>query len=194
MNFPKKIETERLTLKCLYPPTFQLAKEHFTAIDQSRDTLREWLSDWVDKTHVPEDTFKNYLLDWCKKNWENEKGYAYRICQKADNKTIGSIDFFNIDQDSKSGEIGFWLSKYVVGQGYMHEALCAFEKTIFNKGYNRIVIKNDVRNARSIHVAQRAGYHLDGVMRQDAWDNYRKCLRDTNIFSKLKSEWQSERS
>jgi len=193
MNFPEKIETKRLLLKSLYPPTLELAKEHYEVINNSRETLREWL-DWVDKTHAPEDTYQNYLLDWCQKNWESEKGYAYCIYPKSDYKIVGAIDFFNINPETKAGEIGYWLTSDVVGRGYMAEALVTFENTIFNLGFNRIVIKNDPKNLRSVHVAERAGYHLDGVMRQDAWNSYHKCLRDTNIFSKLKSEWQADRS
>ena len=57
---------------------------------------------------------------------------------------------------------------------------------------NRIIIKNDTHNLRSVHVAERCGYVLEGVMRQDLWDDYHGRLRDTNIWSKLKSEWEKE--
>jgi len=193
MKFPKRIRTERLILKALYPPTFRLAQDHFAVIDKSRETLREWL-DWVDKTHVPEDIYNDYLVNWCQKNWESKTGYAYQICQKKDGAIIGSIDFFRIDSRAKSGEIGYWLTDDARGHGYMTEALRGFEKVIFERGFNRIMIGNDTQNIRSVRVTERAGYHLDGVMRQDAWDAYHNRLRDTNVWSRLKSEWEHQKS
>ena len=193
MSLPTTIESERLSIQALYPPTFQMAIEHYTTIHKSRYMLREWLA-WVDRTRSPEIVYKDYLLDHCQKNWKNREGYAYRICRKSDNVIVGAIDFFGIDPKAKSGEIGFWLAEDAVGKGYMSEALATLEATIFNHGYNRIIIKNDTLNERSVHVAQRAGYHLDGVLRQESWDSFHRRLRDTNVFSKLKFEWQAQRS
>ena len=66
------------------------------------------------------------------------------------------------------------------------------ESEAFKNGINRIIIRNDTLNTRSAHVTERCGYVLEGVMRQDCWDKYHNCLRDTNIWSKLKSEWEKE--
>ena len=107
---------------------------------------------------------------------------------KNTNELIGSIDLMGVDEQSKSGEIGYYLFDFAVGFGYMQEAVKCLEKTAFEKGLNRIVIKNDTTNTRSVNVAKQCGYHLDGVLRQDKWNGITQKFRDTNVFSKLKNE------
>ena len=85
------------------------------------------------------------------------------------------------------------MSNDAVGHGYMQEALKILEKEAFNAGLNRIWLWNDTQNIRSVNVTKRLNYHLDGVMRQDAWDEVHQRFRDTNVWSKLKSEWEKER-
>ena len=188
MIFPEQIESKRLVLKRPFPPTFELAQKVYAVVDASRETLREWLP-WVDQTHSAEDEYTHFLVNWCQKHWEEGAGFPYLIHDKETHEVLGAIDLMKYSEKNKSGEIGYWLGDSAVGYGYMSEALSALENTAFELGINRIEIKNDTMNDRSVHVAQRAGYHLDGVARQDAWDDYHQRFRDTNIWSKLKSEW-----
>jgi len=62
------------------------------------------------------------------------------------------------------------------------------EKELFENGFNRIVIHTDALNVKSANVAKRLGYVHEGVLRQDRYSETRKCFRDTNVFSKLKSD------
>jgi len=190
MKLPERIETERVILKRPVP-TFELAKKLYGVADKSRETLREW-QPWVDKTHSPEDEYTHYLVEWCQKHWEDETGFAYLITLKETQEIIGCVDIFHISKENRSGEIGYWLSNDAVGQGYMQEVVRALEKASFGAGLNRIWIRNDTRNIRSVNVTKRLGYHLDGVLRQDAWDEIHQRFRDTNMWSKLKSEWEKE--
>lgn len=186
MDMPEIIETERLLL--VKPEQkFALAQEIFAAVEISRATLRQWLP-WVDATLSPDDEYSSYLLNYCAANWQKHSGFPYIIRLKDTNDFIGSVDLMGADDKHHKGEIGYWLCDNAVGHGYMQEAVLALEKTGFAQGLNRIIIKNDTRNLRSVNVAKRCGYHLDGVLRQDRWSEYSKMFVDTNVFSKLKSE------
>ena len=143
---------------------------------------------WVDKTLSAEDEFSNYLASYSLNSWKNKSGFPYLIRLKETKELIGCIDLMAIDEQSKSGEIGYCLFDSAVGFGYMQETVKCLEKTAFEAGLNRIVIKNDTNNTRSVNVAKHCGYHLDGVMRQDKWNDITQKFRDTNVFSKLKSE------
>ena len=187
MEMPEKIISERLVLERPYPATFELAEEIFAKVEASRATLRLWLP-WVNNTLRAEDEFSNYLATYSLNNWKNKSGFPYIIRLKDTNELIGSIDLMGVDEQSKSGEIGYYLFDFAVGFGYMQEAVKCLEKTAFEKGLNRIVIKNDATNTRSINVAKQCGYHLDGVLRQDKWNGITQKFRDTNVFSKLKNE------
>lgn len=191
MQLPEQIESERIILKHPLKPTFKLAEELYAIVDKSRNTLREWLP-WVDKTNSVEDEFTGFLVGSCQKNWEEGCGFAYILYQKETNQILGIVDLFQINEKNQSAEIGYWLSDDATGHGYMQEAVRALESEAFQNGLNRIIIRNDTLNMRSAHVAERCGYILEGVMRQDCWDDYHQHLRDTNIWSKLKSEWEKE--
>ena len=192
MQLPEQIETERIILIHPTQPTFQLAHDLYTVIDNSRETLREWLP-WPDKTNSPEDEFNGFLMKWYKKHWDEQDGFAYLIYPKDKNRFAGVIDLMHVSEENKSAEIGYWLGNHAVGHGYMQEAVRALESVAFQAGINRIIIRNDTQNLRSVHVAKHCGYILEGVMHQDAWDEYHQRLRDTNIWAKLKSEWGKER-
>ena len=189
-KMPAKIESERIILTRPYPPTFKLAEEIFKKIDLSRNTLRDWLP-WVDGTKRPEDNFTSWVVRQAKK-WQEGKGFAYLIRNKETKAILGAIDLMSCDETHKSGEIGYWMSNDAVGHGYMSEAVRALENVAFQHGFNRIIIQNDTENIRSINVPKRCGYHLDGVMRQEKWDERWHSFRDTNIWSKLKSDWDAE--
>ena len=186
MSFPEKIDGERIVLERAVP-TFALAAELLVLVDESRSELLPWLS-WAERNTKPEDEF-DYLLNWCDKHWQDGEGYAYVIRKKADGKLLGSIDFMKINHDWKCGEIGYWLRSSEVGHGYMHEAVALLEKEVFAHDFNRIVIHNDTRNIRSANVAEKAGYHLDGVLREDRISTVEKIFVSTNEWSKLKAEY-----
>ena len=187
MEMPEKIISERLILERPYPESFKLAEEIFAGIEASRSTLRLWLP-WVDRTLRAEDEFSGYLATYSHDNWTNKSGFPYIIRIKETNELIGTIDLMAVNEQLKSGEIGYYLFDSAVGFGYMQEAVKCLENTAFEIGFNRIVIKNDTKNIRSVNVAKRCGYHLDGVMRQDRWNEISQELGDTNVFSKLKNE------
>jgi len=191
MQLPEQIESERIILKHPLKPTFKLAEELYAIVDKSRNTLREWLP-WVDKTNSREDEFSGYFIGTYQKYWDEGSGSDYLIYQKETNQILGIVALCHIEEKHQSAAIGYWLSDDATGHGYMQEAVHALEKVAFQMGINRIIIKNDTHNLRSAHVAERCGYVLEGVMRQDIWDDYHQHLRDTNIWSKLKSEWEKE--
>ena len=191
LNMPEKIESERIVLVRPYPATFELAKEIFEKVDLSRKTLRDWLP-WVDGTKTPEDEYMGWLVDLCEKHWKEGCGFAYLIRHKKKKAVLGAIDLMRYIEQNKSAEIGYWLSDDAVGHGYVTEAVHALESVGFKKGLNRIVIANDAKNTRSVNVAKRCGYHLDGVMRKEQWSERWKSFRDHNVWSKLKSEWLAE--
>ena len=119
---------------------------------------------------------------------KKQKSFAYLIYSKEEDLFLGVIDLIHVDVKNKSAEIGFWLDKDACGKGYMREAVKALEKEAFAQGFHRIVIGNDPKNIKSINVAKNSGYHLDGVLRQNRFDEETGEFYDSNIFSKLISD------
>lgn len=188
LNFPEEIRAAGLVLQRAQPLS-DLAERLFAEVQLSRETLRPWLP-WLDKTQTLADEFA-YLTHHCQANWTAQKGFAYALVVPDRQAVIGMIDLMDLDPKNKSGEIGFWLTQTATGHGFMHRAVLALEQVAFQAGLNRLMIRNDTRNSRSVHVCQRAGYHLDGVLRQDTWDSYHNNFRDTNIWSKLVADLET---
>jgi RimJ/RimL family protein N-acetyltransferase len=108
-----------------------------------------------------------------------------------DNLYIGNISIFDLNEKSKSGEIGYWLVSNQTRKGYVTEAVKVLEKEFFeNHDLNRIQIKCDERNEASFGVAKKCGYIFEGKYRQDNYSQYFKDFRNTLVYSKLKSEYQ----
>jgi RimJ/RimL family protein N-acetyltransferase len=185
MILSERIETRRLILE-RPKPTFELAQEIYTYVQLSLNNLQPWLP-WANSMDSVEGEFA-YLLNWCDKHWEERTGFPFIIRDKDIKRFLGVIDVIHIDEKNKIGEIGYWLQNNAMGQGYMREAVLAVEKQCFMAGLNRIEIRNDTRNEASANVARGAGYHLDGVLRQDKWSEYDKKFVDSNVWSKLKEE------
>lgn len=187
-NFPEEIKTARLVLK-KSKPTIKRAEVMFKVVEENRERLREWF-DWEPKTRTVEDSLY-YLFDTEKKCKDGEK-VDYNIF--LNKEYIGNIGIFDISQEHKSAEVGYWLTKTTVRQGIMTEALQAVEKEFFdNQNLIRMQLQCDTRNIASAGVAEKNGYTKEGLKRSDKFDELKQEFRDHFVFSKLKSEYEEQK-
>ena len=186
MNFPSQIKTERLILEKPENITFQLAEEIYDIVEKSREHLKIFLP-WARTMLSAEEEFM-YLKNYAETRWFEKTGFCYLVYHRDSQKFLGVIDLIHINEKHKSAEIGFWLGVHATGQGYMLEAVKALEKEAFAQGFHRIVIANDVRNIKSANVAKNAGYHLDGIMRENKFDEETGEFNSLNIWAKLATD------
>lgn len=186
MDMPQKIENDEIILEIPQTATDELAHEILAEVRDTLEFLKPWLPWATDEYSLKNEM--NFLNEQCIERWNNKSGYAYLIRDKKTHKFCGVIDIIRIEEDAKLGEIGYWLAKSAQGKGYMTKSVNLLENVAFANGFNRMEIKNDPQNPNSVNVAKRAGYRLDGVMRQDRWNPYYKRFADTNVWSKLKSD------
>lgn len=183
---PQIIENENIILEIPLEPSEELVQELLAEVKDSIELLKPWLP-WASDDYSFEDEMK-FLRKQCLERYNEKSGYAYLIRDKVTRKFYGCVDIVRIENDNKTGEIGFWLAKSAQGKGYMTKAVLLLEKTAFENGFNRLEIRNDVENLNSVNVAKRAGYHLDGVLRQARWNSHYKKFVDTNVWSKLRDD------
>lgn len=85
-----------------------------------------------------------------------------------DGEAVGSIGIFLQDDVCRcSGELGYWLGEPFWGNGIMHRAvkqLCDF--VFANYDICRIYAEPFAKNIGSRRVLEKAGFTLEGVMRQ----------------------------
>jgi len=102
---------------------------------------------------------------------------------------VGSSGLHEIDWDVPRFEIGYWVRTSFAGQGYITEAVRAITGFAFEcLGARRVAIRCDARNERSARVAERAGYRLEGTLRNEARAADGQ-LGDTRIYAMLPEEY-----
>ena len=182
-----KLLGKRIVLKRL-KPTLLTANIMFNVINKNRQHLSLWFP-WVNIENNVEDTLK-YLFSVDEKFKLGEKiDYGIYL----NNEYIGNIGIFDINKKNKSAEIGYWLSKKYIRNGYITEPVGILEKESFlNLNLNRIQIKCDERNIPSAGVAKKSGYILEGKHREDKYSEYFQDIRNTLVFSKLKSDFNKK--
>jgi RimJ/RimL family protein N-acetyltransferase len=92
-----------------------------------------------------------------------------------------------IDEESAEAELGYIVAAPARGRGVASEALELLTRWAFDeRGVQRAYLIIDVGNPASKRVAERAGYRLEGVMRNTYLKQGRRA--DTELWSRLPSD------
>lgn len=109
-------------------------------------------------------------------------------------KASGWISLCDVEQEDGSIEIGsIWFAPPLQGTHAAREALFALMcYAMDDLGYERLVWRCQVQNAKSFRAAERFGFQHEGTWRKaiivDGWQ------RDVAWFSILKDEWPARRA
>lgn len=106
-------------------------------------------------------------------------------------EVVGSVGvFFQKDIYRYCGELGYWLGEPFWGHGIMHRAVEQLCDMLFAQTkLLRIYAEPFARNIGSRRVLEKAGFQLEGVMRQGAVKN--GVLEDWCMYALLKAERKS---
>lgn len=104
-----------------------------------------------------------------------QSGDEGQICRaiEVDGKAVGSIRIFvGSDVYRRSAELGYWLAEEYWGKGIMTEAVREICEEAWNRfDVVRIYAEPFARNAGSRKVLEKAGFVLEGVMKQGVFKN-----------------------
>ncbi len=96
---------------------------------------------------------------------------------------LGQIAFRTIDLREGAAELSYWVLPEARGRGIAQQAVLALTNWSFDElGLHRIEINHSTLNVGSCHVADRAGYVLEGVKRSqvlhpDGWHDMHQHAR-----------------
>lgn len=103
----------------------------------------------------------------------------------------GFVGLFHIDSRFKSAEIGYWLDAEAEGQGLARRAASALLDYAFTElGLHRVDLRCAATNARSIRLAERLGFSLEG--RQRKADEIGGEWLDLLCYGLLDEEWRGQ--
>jgi RimJ/RimL family protein N-acetyltransferase len=165
---PDRFDTERLHLRAPRPGDGRALHE---AVAESLAQLRAWPASlpWA----VPEPSVERSEA-WC---CDRHLAFAARtdlpllVFARGDGRLVGATGLHRFDWESGRFEVGYWLRSATSGQGLMTEAVRGVVAFGFTQlGASRLECLADEANVRSRRVAERAGFTLESVRRDERRD------------------------
>ncbi len=179
-TYPIVIETSRLIVAKTKKDD---APALNNAINDSFEALNAWLN-WA--THKPTISETQEWLEQAEQLWAGKKQLCFHIFDKQSNKLIGACSFHHIDWKNQIMQIGYWLRSDATGKGFATEVVTALTNYAFDHlGAKTIEIRCDERNSKSRAVAQRAGYVLKTVLKNNEKEARSEQLRNTVVYERV---------
>ncbi len=123
-------------------------------------------------------------------NRKAEKEYPFIVWDKINNEYAGSTRFYDIQPEHKTLQLGYtWYGKKFRGTGLnKHCKYLLLQFAFETLDYERVELRADARNERSIAAMKSIGCTVEGIMRSNLTLHNGK-RRDSIILSILKNEW-----
>jgi len=115
-----------------------------------------------------------------------EETFAFAVA--VDGKAVGSISVFRQENiHRQTGELGYYIAEEYWGKGIMNQAVEQICTYVFsNSDLLRIYAEPFAHNAASCRVLEKAGFVLEGILRQNAVKNGK--VIDMKMYSLLKKD------
>jgi ribosomal-protein-serine acetyltransferase len=179
LDIPTEILTDRLLLRMPRPRDGEKVN---AAVRDSAAELARWMP-WAKPTPDVANSEQ-----WCRRaasRFLTRESIDFSLYLKGTETCLGTCGLPRLDWKVPKFEIGYWLRTPYCGKGFMNEAVTALtEFALATLEASRVEIRCDENNNRSRRVAERAGYRLEGILRNDERDHHGN-LRSTCIFSKI---------
>jgi RimJ/RimL family protein N-acetyltransferase len=178
-SIARRLATERLCLR---------AAEADDAPAVNAAVLASWteLSRWMDWAQGVRPTIQDTIdqIGRREADFESRTEFRFSIFEKRAGTFVGNCSLLRFDWTVPRGEIGYWCSTDWVGHGYITEAVLALTELAWSLGFVRVEIRCDAKNLRSRAVAERAGFALEGVLKNEC-RNPQGALRDSCVFAQI---------
>ena len=100
---------------------------------------------------------------------------------------LGTIALLRFDWPDRRCEIGYWVASWARGRGVATRAVDLLAPwSLRALGLARVTLTADLENVASQRVAERCGFHREGVLR--AYEQAHGSTRDLVIYSLLPSD------
>jgi len=181
---PYRIETERLVIRCYEPDDAPLLK---AAVDSSVDHLIPWMP-WARFEPQTIDE-KIELCRMFRGQFDLDQNYVYGIFAPDESELLGGAGFHPRANEG-SLEIGYWVAAGALGRGIATEVTAVETRAGFEVcGLDRIDIKVEPLNERSLRIPRKLGFTEEGTLRRHldpGGDD--QPHRDAVVFSMLHEE------
>ena len=155
------LETPRLVLRAFEPAD---AVRLFAVVEASRAHLERWLN-WPRQM-----TSVEAVECWAGRPYDATEAFRMGLYAKADGDLVGAAGLQVRSISPRSAwrwvDISYWLAAGSLGRGYTTEAARRLAVHAFDDlAAPRVEIRTEAGNTRSARVAERLGFHREGVLR-----------------------------
>ena len=178
-EIPESVYSERLLLRVPRPGDGKLIND---ALRESYEELHPWMP--FARSVPPVDDTEEYCRNAYAAFIRRERWPLIGLLRTT-GEFVVSTGLHDIDWDVPRFEIGYWVRTPYSGQGFVTEVVNRLTEMAFQDyGARRVCIRMDDRNERSWRVAERCGFQLEGIARNDAIAND-GSIRSMRTYSKV---------
>jgi RimJ/RimL family protein N-acetyltransferase len=179
IDVPEEFTTQRLLIRA---PRAGDGPAIYEAIQESFDELRLWMP-WAQTMPTVEES--ELRSRQARAKFLLREDLQLRLFLKDEGTFVGGSGLHRMDWNVPSFEIGYWVRKRFARQGYVTEAVNGIAQLAFNQlAARRVEIRCDNRNERSWRVAERCGFQLEGVLRNECRTTD-GALRNTRVYARV---------
>jgi RimJ/RimL family protein N-acetyltransferase len=175
LKFPDRFASPRLNIRLPLPGD---GEEVNKAIQETFDLLKMWMP-WATSLPTPVETEEKVRRS--NSRFLLREDLQLLLFDKNSNELIGSSGLHRGDWEVPRFEIGYWIRKKYLNQGFAKEAVTAVTEFAFTElKARRLEIHVSSHNKASSKVALASGYDLEATLK-----NYELSLIDGSVVDKL---------
>ena len=182
---PTPIRGARVVLRPFDLPDLRDLRQ---AVEETRPALYRFLP-WGDEHRSDENT--EAFLVKARKAFDACTMFALAIHAIDGGRFLGGTGLNVRDAAARYFEIGYWIRASAEGNGFVQEAVRLVTAAGFEHlEANRVELRCDTTNERSLRVAKRAGYVFEGTNRSAAV----RCdgtIRDLAVFAMVRADYKA---
>lgn len=179
-TLPEQIESEHLIIRVARSGDGAVFNE---AITESLAELAPWLG-WVTPPPTLEESETSCQAAH-QRFLRNEDLMAFFFLKDC-GTLIGGSGLHDADWNLRHFEVGYWGRSSFCGRGLMTEGVRALaDHALEVLRATRVFLTTDTLNVASWKLAERAGFELEGILRNERL-NLSGGLRDTRVYSRIR--------
>jgi RimJ/RimL family protein N-acetyltransferase len=177
LDVPEQIDTERLLIR---PPRLGDGAAVNVAVRESFNELQPWMP-WAEE--IPSVEQSEIFARESAARFARREELPLLLFERSSGELVGASGLHRIDWSVPAFEVGYWCRTSRTGRGYISEAVRGICKMAFTSlSARRFEARMDDTNERSWRIAERLGFTLEGILRQDTRAPSGE-LRDTRVYS-----------
>jgi RimJ/RimL family protein N-acetyltransferase len=184
IELPAELASERLLMRA---PRAGDGAALNDAMVESLESLKPWMP-WAQEMPTPEEselTCRQIALRFAQRS-DLTLFMFERAADGAGGRLVGGTGLHRMDWNVPRFEIGYWCRPSMQGRGLVTEAVQALARFAFDAlRARRVEVRMSSANTRSRAVAERCGFTLEGVLRQDS-RGVDGQPRDTVVYARVR--------